>query len=138
MSIIRVLLVWVLLAVVMSGNGIFRELVLAPQLGRGNADLVSAILGVGIILGITGLFFRRLRGEPTARLAAISALLVVLTVAFEFLLGHYVDGKSWSDLAANYALWEGRLWPILLLIIALTPFIWGRWSMPRGRASLRR
>jgi len=128
MSLVRILLVWLLLAVLMSGNGIFREAVLLPQAGRAAADLISAFLGIGIILGTTGFFFRRLRGEPTRRLVMASALLVVLTVAFEFLVGRFVDGKSWSELAANYAIWEGRLWPILLVTLALTPFIWGRWA----------
>ena len=131
MSILRVLLVWVLLAVLMSVNGVFREAVLVPQAGRAAADIISAALGIGIILGTTGFFFRRLRGEPASRLATISVLLVALTVLFELVVGHWVDGKSWSELAANYALWEGRLWPILLLVLALTPFLWAR--SPRGK-----
>lgn len=49
-----------------------------------------------------------------------------LTVAFEFIFGHYVDRKSWSELAANYAIWNGRLWPLVLLSLILAPFIWTR------------
>lgn len=59
MSLVRILLVWLLLAVLMSGNGIFREAVLLPQVGRAAADLISALLGIGIIMGTTGFFFRR-------------------------------------------------------------------------------
>jgi hypothetical protein len=61
-------------------------------------------------------------------------MLVVLTVAFEFLIGRYVDHKSWADLVGNYAIWRGRLWPIVLLVLALTPFLWGRWLPATTRA----
>jgi hypothetical protein len=117
----------------MSANGVFRELVLKPALGATSADILSAVLGIAIILGGTRYFFRPLAGQPTSQLLLISVVLVVLTIAFEFLFGHYVDRKSWSELAANYALWRGRLWPIVLLSIALAPFIWGRWATVGAR-----
>jgi|GEM_PF-3949169 len=56
-----VLGVWGLLAVLMSLNGIFREAVLADHFRRSTADLLSAVLGIGIILGATGAFFRAFR-----------------------------------------------------------------------------
>ena len=122
----RILGVWLLLAVLMSANGIFRELALKPALGATSADIVSAMLGIAIILGITWWLFRPLAGSATRDLVRASVLLVSLTVAFEFLVGHFVDGKSWSELVANYVIWRGRLWPIVLATIALTPFLWGR------------
>jgi branched-subunit amino acid ABC-type transport system permease component len=127
MSLRRLLSVWLVLVVAMSANGIFRELVLRPRVGRSSADVLSAVLGIAIILVGTRYFLRPLAGRPTKYLAITSAALVALTVAFEFLFGHYVDHKSWEELAQNYALWRGRLWPILLLTLALTPFLWGRW-----------
>ena len=33
-----------------------------------------------------------------------------MTLAFEFLFGHYIAGKSWSLLLADYNLAAGRLW----------------------------
>jgi hypothetical protein len=123
----RIVGVWLLLAVVMSANGIFRELALKPALGAPSADFMSAMLGIALILGITRWLFRPLAGSAPRELVRASVLLVCLTVAFEFLVGHYVDGKSWTELVANYAIWRGRLWPIVLATIALTPFLWGRW-----------
>jgi hypothetical protein len=133
MSVRRLVGVWCLLVIVMIANGIFRELVMRPRLGPAAADVASALLAAAVMLAGTWLFFRPLAHDSTAHLVRASALLVVLTVAFEFLFGHYVDGKSWSDLLANYAIWRGRLWPALLVLLALTPFLWGRWFA--GRAS---
>jgi hypothetical protein len=122
-----VLGVWLLLAIAMSANGAFRELVLRPGVGPGTAEVVSAVLGIVIIVGITGWLLRPTTRRPIARVVTVSALLVGLTIAFEFLFGHYVDGKTWSELIANYAFWRGRLWSLVLLALALMPFVWGRW-----------
>lgn len=124
----RIFGVWLLLAVVMSANGVFRELVLRDTLGEETAGYVSIALGLLMILGVTSLFFRKLAGLSTRQLVGIGALLVGLTVAFEFLFGHYVDGKPWSELAAAYAFWQGELWPVVLVVLGLTPLIWGRWA----------
>jgi len=121
-----VLGVWGLLAVLMSLNGIFREVVLADHFRRSTADLLSAVLGIGIILGATGAFFRAFPGWRDANPIRLAVIWTTLTVAFEFIFGHYVDRKSWSELAANYAIWNGRLWPLVLLSLILAPFIWTR------------
>jgi hypothetical protein len=131
MSVRRVVMVWFALALLMSANGAFRELILRPRVGQTPADVLSAVLGAILILAATWFSFGRASVNPT-HLARASALLLVLTVAFEFLFGHYVDGKTWTALFANYAVWRGRLWPVLLALLALTPFIWGRWLSPRA------
>lgn len=119
-----------MLAVIMSANGVFREIVLRPVLGS-RADILSAVIGVAIIVLITRWLLRTSAPLTRSRLVGVSALLVGLTVAFEFAVGHYVDRKSWSELAANYAFWRGQLWPFLLVIVALMPFVWGRWRWRR-------
>jgi hypothetical protein len=131
MSLTRILASWLAICVAMVINGGTRELALVPSMGRTSADIMSAVLGTAIILIATRFLFRPLAGRPTAELARVSAIFVVLTVAFEFSFGHWVDHKSWAELLANYEVWNGRLWPALLVILALTPFLWGRW-MPRA------
>ena len=46
-----------------------------------------------------------------------------LTVAFEFLFGHYVMGHPWSRLLHDYHLLAGRVWVLVLIWIAVAPFI---------------
>lgn len=127
MSLGRLLLAWVSMAIAMSANGVFREMGLKRWVSAQTADLASAALGASIILLLTFFFFRPLAGSDTRTLVFVSTVLVVLTVIFELTLGRLVDRKSWSELLGDYAIWRGRLWPVLLLLIALTPFIWGRW-----------
>ena len=129
--ILRILGVWALMAVAMSANGIFRELALKRALAAESADVVSAVLGVILIAWITRIGFRPLAGDSTSQLVFVSILMLVLTVGFEFGFGRWVDHKTWDELFANYAIWRGRLWPVVLLVLVLTPFAWGRW-WPKG------
>src|SRR5918997_1781576 len=64
---------------------------------------------------------------------AVGAFWLVLTVLFEFGFGRGVDGKSWSDLLADYNLAEGRLWPLVLAWLALGPF-----ALRRAEVAVRR
>jgi hypothetical protein len=123
-SVRRLLGVWLMLAVLMTGNGILREAALMPWFGRTAADVLSATLGVAIILAATRPFLRPLAGLSAARPARVALAWVGLTVVFELVVGHWVDGKSWGELLADYAVWRGRLWPIVLGTVALAPFLW--------------
>ena len=127
MPVLRVLGVWLILAVLMSANGVFRETVLRTSLGAQPADVLSAAIGITLILVVTAFGFRPLAGLPLARLLAVSLLLVGLTVAFELVMGRLVDHKSWAELAGNNAFWRGRLWPLVLAVVAVSPILWGRW-----------
>lgn len=133
MSFLRLLRAWVVIVPFMIANGVFRELVLKRAVNDTIADVLSAVIGVAIVVGVTRIVLRPLAGKSVPDLVRASVTLVVLTVVFEFLFGHYVDGATWTELLANYAIWDGRLWPVLLAIIAFMPFLWGRWSLEDKR-----
>ncbi len=120
--------VWAVMAVAMTANGIMRELVLKQMLNAGNADALSALLGVALIAVITSIGFRAIGDATAMELLTLSVALVAATVVFETVLGRVVDHKSWSDLLAHYDLLHGELWPLVLLWLALTPFVWARWA----------
>jgi len=123
----RLVVAWLALAAAMSLNGVFRELVLRPALGARVASVLSAVLGVVLVLVLTRALLSPLGGLGLGTLSAASAAILVLTVSFETSLGLFVDHRSWRALLHHYALWNGELWPIVLAVLTLTPFIWGRW-----------
>jgi hypothetical protein len=137
MSLIKLLGVWVILAAAMIANGILRVTVLQTRFGLTTAEILSAVFGIIIILAVTRPFLRPLAGATPPELLIVSVAWVVLTVIFEFTFGHWVDGKSWSELAGNYAVWRGRLWPLVLMTLAATPFIWARPTKARPRRGNR-
>jgi hypothetical protein len=110
--------------VAMVANGAFRVAVLIPQLGEAAGQALSAALGIAIILLLSRPFIRALDAPGTKDLVGIAELWLVLTVAFEFLFGHYVTGRSWQELASDYDVTKGRLWPFVLLSLGAAPFLW--------------
>jgi hypothetical protein len=125
---------WLWLVPAMFINGAFRELVLKRFIVPEIADAVSVAIGMALIVGITRFTLRGIAGKPTRMLVRASATLVVLTVSFEFLFGHYIAGDSWESLLDNYAIWNGRLWPLVLATIAFVPFLWGHWALSQPGA----
>jgi hypothetical protein len=51
---------------------------------------------------------------------------VSLTILFEFVFGHYILGNSWEVLLADYRIWQGRLWMLVLICEAIAPVIMAR------------
>ena len=47
---------------------------------------------------------------------------LVLTIASEFLFGHYIARHSWTRLLADYDLSSGRLWSLVLIAVGLLPY----------------
>jgi hypothetical protein len=123
----RALAAWTVMAVAMTLNGIVRVTLLVPRWGEAVAGLISAVLGILLIQVIV---WRALGAEhpSSAQRLAIAALWLMLTVGFECTFGHWIGGKSWSELWANYNLAQGKLWPIVLASIVAAPFLWERRS----------
>src|SRR5688500_17073866 len=121
----RLLLAWLLMLVLMVANGTARELVIEKYASPRLAGVISAAVGITLLQFVAWRTLRPLRTSLAQR-SAIAGLWVVLTVAFEFAFGHYVDGATWQELVADYNLLRGRLWPLIVVSIATAPFIWTR------------
>ena len=122
----KAILAWLVLLVAMFANGMVRVFVLEPRLGEHRARQVAVLIGLVVIFGLALPFVRWLARPTSAELLRVGLLWLTLTVAFEFLFGHYVSGASWDALWADYDLLQGRLWPLVLLSTALAPWAWGR------------
>jgi hypothetical protein len=122
---VKATLMWVVLLVVMVGNGILRVSVLEPRLGESAARQVASLLGIVVILAMAGLFVRQLGHPRRGQLLEIGVLWLFFTLGFEFLFGRYVSGLSWEALLADYDLTRGRLWPLVLTTILIAPLFWG-------------
>ncbi|CAA9214380.1 hypothetical protein AVDCRST_MAG92-244 [uncultured Coleofasciculus sp.] len=92
-------------------------------LGELQADQVSTATGV-VLFGLYFWFLTRLWSIKSARQAIfIGAIWLGLTVAFEFIFGHYFMKNSWTNLFHDYNIFAGRVWMVVLSWIALAPFV---------------
>ena len=129
----RAALTWVLMIPVAIANGVFRETVIRPITGELPAHQISVVSGSLGLLGVTWLSFRHQAVEERDRtLLGVGLAWLIGTIGFEFGFGHFFDGKTWSELFHDYNVFQGRLWPLVLLVIFAAPLATKRLALWRG------
>jgi uncharacterized membrane protein (DUF4010 family) len=122
----RYLLAWLPMVFIAAGNGALREAWLTPRLGELQGRQLSTVLLIVLlaayIWGVTKILTIRNRREAVT----IGAAWLALTLAFEFALGRFLSGLSWSEMLAEYDLTAGRLWPLVPLWVAIAPYLFYR------------
>ncbi len=115
--------VWLLIIAAETIHGIARRLFLEPLVGDLRARQISVLIGSLIILAITFVFVRWLKGSRTLHFILTGVMWVTLTVGFEVLLGRFLMGLSWESIAADYNIMSGSLMLFGLLILLFAPYI---------------
>ncbi len=117
---------WFIFVIAAILNGTFRVSFITPRVGEYAGHVISTFTFICVILAATYLFLGYLDAELSRNdLLLIGALWLVLTVAFEFLFGHYVMGHSWEKLLADYNIFKGRVWVLVLITTFLAPWLVG-------------
>lgn len=117
---LRVVGVWLLLAVLANINGLVRNFGYGQFVSELTAHQISAVIFIFILLGVSYLFFGK-KDYTVKELWLAGSMWLVMTVIFEFLFGHFVIGHSWQKLFFDYNLLAGRLWSVVLLTTLLAP-----------------
>lgn len=117
--------IWVVLAVVAVVNGGFRELVLIPQIGEYAGHILSTIVLVLAIVGISFVYFRSTSiGYTRAELLLAGMLWMGLTIGFEFAVG-YVEGTPFSVTIGQYNVLAGQIWVVVPITLLFSPLVFG-------------
>jgi hypothetical protein len=123
MRILKSLAIWFFILLCAIVNGGFREVLLLPSIGTTPAYLLSGALLASLILGVATGCIRWLGVESPSQALRTGALWLMLTLAFEFGFGHFVQGRPWPVLLQAYTFRDGNLWPLVLLVTLLAPRI---------------
>ena len=120
MTITKAFLGWLILLVLAFVNGAGRAYC-ESSLGAHHANQVSC--GTGILLFAVAVWImnRRWPFQSAAQAWRVGGLWLALTIAWEFLFFHYLDGYSWEELSGNYAFWKGNLWVLVLVAVLVLP-----------------
>ena len=114
---------WLAVLALAMANGILREKALVPALGQ-----FAALLASGIIL-CTCVFLVALAAAPwygrlsSAQWLGVGALWLAMTLGFEFGFGRLVRHQSWAELFEAYTFRGGNMWPLVLLVVLLAPWL---------------
>lgn len=133
----RAVLMWFVLLMLAIANGAVREALLSPRIGSGAGHVVSTVSLSAVIL-LVGWFAVPWIGPRSIQESWLVGITWVgLTVAFEFLGGHFLFGRPWTLLFADYNLLAGRIWVMVLIVSLITPVVayTRRGAMPTGAST---
>jgi hypothetical protein len=123
---LKFILAWIPMVLIAILNGIVREAWYANHLPELRAHQVSTLTAV-VLFGIyIWVIIRVWRPESSRQAILIGLIWLALTVAFEFLFGHFVMGHPWSRLLNDYNILAGRVWSVVLLWITVAPYVFYR------------
>jgi hypothetical protein len=122
----RAIVVWCGLLVLAFANGGVREVMLVPALGDTVAHAISSIMLSVAIVVLAWMTIGWIAPATPAAAWQVGALWLALTLAFEFLAGHYFFGNPWSRLLADYNVLRGRIWIVVLLTTVCAPYATAR------------
>ena len=123
---LRSLVVWCAFVVLAVINGGFRDAVLTPRLGEHESHVIGTITLCTAILIVTWLTINWIRPAKSTDALLIGGVWVLMTVAFEFLVGHYIFRTSWARLLSDYDVLGGRVWLLVLATVAFAPLTMAR------------
>jgi len=122
----RVLAVWLVILLLANLNGAVRELWIIPQIGELSGRALSTLILCGLVFLLTWRTMAWIRPVSAGEALEVGVLWLLLTLAFEFLVGHYVFGTPWTTLLEDYDVTRGRIWPLVLVFVVVSPIWTGR------------
>lgn len=128
MFILYSFILWFAMVCVAVGNGFFGDLVLAKRIGPYPAHLYKTVVIITVIFIVAAKYMAYLsralpEGDIYAMALATGFLWLGCSIIFEFIFGHYVFGFPWEKLFADYRIWEGRFWSLVLASEIAAPLL---------------
>lgn len=131
-STVRAPIAWLAILPLAILNGAFRQGILIPAFGEPCAHIASTVLLAALILAAARFLVPWIGPAGRADAWIVGAVWLFLTLAFEFLAGHFLFGRPWGTLLADYDVTRGRIWLLALLATLLSPVIVHRRWCERG------
>ena len=121
--ILRALMIWVVFLVFAIANGAVRTELITPRFGENTGHIISTLILCVIIFAVTSVSIHWINPKILTDAFRIGILWVSMTVAFEFLAGHYLFGTSWDKLISEYDVGRGRIWILVLVANLISPIL---------------
>jgi hypothetical protein len=118
----RAVLVWMLMMLAETGNGVVREVFIAPVIGATRARQLGVLVGCAVIFIIAWLTERWMNARTRREQLEAGALWVGLTLIFEVALAR-ATGAGWSRIFSDYNPMRGGLMLFGLAFMFVTPML---------------
>jgi hypothetical protein len=113
---------WLGLMILAIVNGALRAKLYGPAMPELRAHQLSTFSALILFTLYLWLLNQLWPLEAARQALAIGGMWLGMTVAFEFIFGHYVMGNSWQILLHDYNLVRGRLWGFILVWTMVAPY----------------
>ena len=114
--------IWLLIVIAAIINGAIREKLLTPLIGAHLSLPISGITLSVLVFVITYFALPLLDNVKSKVYITIGLFWIILTLAFEYLFGHYVMGMPWHEINHVFELQNGNLFTVVLIVTALSPW----------------
>jgi hypothetical protein len=122
----KYILMWVPMVLIAFGNALVREGWYGKHLSELRAHQISTATCVLLFGVYIWVLVRTWQPDSPRQAFAVGLAWLGLTVAFEFLFGHFVAGHPWGRLFHDYNIFAGRVWILVLIWIAVAPYLFYR------------
>jgi hypothetical protein len=123
---LKALVLWLAILVLAILNGTLREKALIPVMGTFGAQITSGIV-LSVCIGLVAVLGPNWYDPLAAsQYWLIGVFWLILTLAFEFGFGRFVQHKDWTELLQAYAFKGGNIWPVVLAVTFLSPWLAAR------------
>lgn len=120
---LKYFLAWMPLVFLGIGNAAIRQVVYAGYVSELAAHQISTLTLIIMYAVYAWVVFSFLRLYSPGQAIGVGLMWMVLTVVFEFGVGHYVLGDPWGDLLHAYNIVQGRVWGLFILWVGLAPYV---------------
>ncbi|MFZ0132807.1 MAG: hypothetical protein WAK95_09720 [Desulfobacterales bacterium] len=114
---------WIPMVFIAIANGVLRQYSYGKWMRELPAHQLSSLTAIILFYAYTRILNDTWPLESSRQALAVGIIWLCLTVAFEFLFGHYVAHHPWSKLLSDYNLFAGRLWMLVLLAVTAVPLV---------------
>ena len=118
---IRAGAVWFAIMLIAILNGAARDTLLVPRFGDLVARALSCFTLATLIVVVTWFSLQWMHPASVGDAWTIGVMWLAMTLIFEFVAGHYLFRTEWSTLLADYNIFAGRLWILVLVTTTVAP-----------------
>lgn len=115
---------WIIMVLIAIANGFFGQFVMTRFLGDYGSHLYRTFFAVAVIFIASHIYVRYTGIAGIYAPAVLTGLFwAASSLTFEFGFGHYVFKLPWEKITSEYDISNGRLWSLVIISEALSPFL---------------
>ncbi len=129
--ILKYFLAWFGMMVLAIMNGGLRDLVYKPHVGDLPAHQISTVILIVLLAGYFWLLTRVWPIKSASQSWIIGGMWFLMTELFEFGMGRFIEGASWSSIFHAYDICSGQVWIFIPLWVLIGPYVFFRFAQPK-------